>query len=138
MEEERRSRPESHRENSTLDWTRQVRTTGDGRWGPGKMGTSELRRTKPVRGAAKGIEATEGAHEQKPVPPAACHPQSTSTPAHKALCPALRTASPVTDGQAPAGGTESSHSTAANSLNVCGLWTMGHGGGSGQNRLSSV
>lgn len=93
-------------------------------------------RTKGGRGAAKGTEATKGALEQKPVPPAASFLQSTFIPAHKALCPALRTASPVTDGQAPAGGTEGSHSVEANSLTVCGLWTLGHGGSSGQNRLS--
>lgn len=68
--------------------------------------------------------------------PAICW--STSSPAHEAACPALRTVKPVTDGQAPAGGTEGSHSAEASSLDVCSLWTVGYGGGSGQNRLSSV
>lgn len=68
--------------------------------------------------------------------PAICW--STSSSAQEAACPALRIVKPVTDGQAPAGGTEGSHSAEASSLDVCGLWTMGHGGSSGQNRLSSV
>lgn len=76
-----------------------------GGWGAAEGGMEAVEYTEATQGPMNGSCCSQ--------PPATCWP--TVGPAGEAACPARRTASPVTDGLAPAGSTEGSHSAEANS-----------------------